>query len=114
MAFSSTVQPASAPVSQPKSDGVAAASLLSMLVLSVYAAGRSKRAMRKLQRRFLWTAFKLKMKSLFSTKRAASDRTLLLILLGVLVLALLIVNVVIGLIVLLTLLILYLLGVLNI
>lgn len=111
MAFSSTIQPVQAPATQNSPDYSAAASILGVLLLSAYAAQKSKKAMRKMKRRLFWTAFKLKLKSLFSKKRATSDRTLLYILLGVLVLALLIVDVVIGLIVLLALLIMYLLGV---
>ena len=40
-----------------------------------------------MKRRFMWTAFKLKMKSLFSKKRI-SDRVLIYILLGVIALVL--------------------------
>jgi hypothetical protein len=114
MAFSSTVQPSNTTLPQAPVDHSAAASLLSMLVLSVYAAQKSKKAMRRMKRKFFWTALKLKFASLFSKlKRAASDRTLLYILIGVLLLALLLIDVVVGLIVLLAVLILYLLGVLN-
>lgn len=116
MAFSSTIQPLQTPA-EPTSvnhSGAGAASLLGMLMLSMYAAQKSKKAMRKMKRRFMWTALKLKLKSLFSkTKKAASDRTLLYILIGVLVLALLLIDVVVGLIVLLLVLVLYLLGVLR-
>ena len=48
---------------------------------------KSKKSMRKMKRRFMWTAFKLKMKSLFSKKRI-SDRVLIYILLGVIALVL--------------------------
>lgn len=115
MAFSSTIQPVQAPPpASQNTDVAAAASMLSMLVLSVYAAQKSKKAMRKMKRKFAWTAFKLKMKSMFGgRKKAASDRTLLYILIGVLLLALLLIDVVVGLIVLLAVLILYLLGALN-
>ncbi len=83
-----TIQPVSKPASENTVIGDAtAASLLSMLVLSVYAAQKSKKSMRKLRRRFMWTAFKLKMKSLFAKKRV-SDRVLLYILLGVVALVL--------------------------
>lgn len=88
MAFSTTtIQPVSKPVAPKTSNEGIAASLLSMLVLSVYAAQKSRKAMRKMKRRFLWTAFKLKMKSLFSKKRV-SDRVLIYILLGVVALVL--------------------------
>ena len=114
MALISTLEPQSQsqPVSSNTVDTTAAASILSMLLLSAYAAKKSKKAMRKLKRRLLWTAFKAKLKSMFSRKKqATSDRTLLYILLGVLVLALLLIDVVVGRIVLLAVLILYLLGV---
>jgi hypothetical protein len=112
--FSSTVQPASNPVAEKPVNNAAGAALLTTLLLSVYAAQKSKKAMRKMKRRFVWTAFKLKLKSLFSKNREVSDRTLLLILLAVIVLALLLINVVVGLIVLLFILLLYLLGVFKI
>ncbi|HEY0356639.1 MAG TPA: hypothetical protein VGC29_10565 [Flavisolibacter sp.] len=84
----STIQPVSKPASENTvSNDAAAASLLSMLLLSVYAVQKSKKSMRKMKRRFLWTAFKLKMKSLFSKKRI-SDRVLIYILLGVIALVL--------------------------
>lgn len=89
MAFSTTtIQPVSQPVAEKPVDNGAAASLLSMLVLSVYAAQKSKKTMRKLKRQFLWTALKLKMKSLFSGKKRVSDRLLIYILLGVIALVL--------------------------
>ena len=86
MEFSSTIQPVQAPPAEKTTtDYSAAASVLSMLVLSVYAAQKSKKAMRKMKRKFMWTAFKLKLKSMFSkAKKAPSDRTLLYILIGVL------------------------------
>jgi hypothetical protein len=60
-----------------------------MLLLTVYAAQKSNRTFRKLKRRYLWTALKLKMKSMFSFKQAASnDKVLIYILIGVLALVL--------------------------
>ena len=90
MAFSTSVQPVANPSNeQPVNNNAANASLLTMLVLSVYAAQKSKKAFRKLRRKFLWTAFKLKVKSLFSRKRATDDRQMILyILLGILALVL--------------------------
>ena len=88
MAFSSTtIQPVSKPVADKPVDNTTTASLLSMLVLSVYAAQKSKKSFRKMKRKFLWTALKLKMKSMFSKKRV-SDRILIYILLGVIALVL--------------------------
>ena len=93
MALSSTtIQPVTQPVSEkPIGNDAAAASLLSMLVLSVYAAQKGKKSLRKLKRKFLWTAFKLKIKSMFAPKKAGSisNRTLIYILLGVVLLAIL-------------------------
>lgn len=88
----STIQPQT---SKPENTNTGIASdataLLSMLVLSVYAANKSKKQFRKMKRNFMWTAFKLKMKSLFS-RRAISNRTLIYILLAVVFLALLAIN----------------------
>ncbi|HEU0112268.1 MAG TPA: hypothetical protein VFQ73_15445 [Flavisolibacter sp.] len=112
MAFSTTtVQPVAKPTNEQPADNnaTAAASLLSMLVLSVYAAKKSKKEFRKLKRKFLWTAFKLKMKSLFS--RRASERQLVLyILLGILALVLVFYYPIAALIVAIVGLILYLTG----
>jgi len=114
MAFTSTtVQPVvNTPQEQPTGNNfnnTAAASLLSMLVLSVYAAKKSKKEFRKLKRKFLWTAFKLKIKSMFS--RRPSDRQLVLyILLGILALVLVFYYPIAALIVAIVGLILYLTG----
>jgi hypothetical protein len=114
MAFTSTtVQPVVNPnQEQPASNNfnnAAAASLLSMLVLSVYAAKKSKKEFRKLKRKFLWTAFKLKIKTMFS--RRPSDRQLVLyILLGILALVLVFYYPIAALIVAIVGLILYLTG----
>ena len=115
MAFSTSMtQPVTNTAPVTKTDNATiAASLLSMLLLGAYAAKQSKKSLRKMKRRLMWNAFKLKLKSLFS-KKATSDRTLLLILLAVICLALILIEPVIGLIVLLLILILYLLGVFKI
>ena len=90
MAFSSTtLQPVETPVKEkPAENGAGAASLLSMLLLSVYAANKSKKEFRKLKRKFLWTAFKLKLASLFSKKRTSDRQLLIYILIGVVLLIL--------------------------
>ena len=113
MAYSSsTIQPVATPTNEQPADNnnnAVAASLLGMLVLSVYAAKKSKKEFRKLKRKFLWTAFKLKVKSMFS--RRASDRQLLLyILLGILALVLVFYYPIAALIVAIVGLILYLTG----
>jgi hypothetical protein len=87
MSFSTTVQPVSKPVTEKPQDNGTMASLMGAVMLSVYAANKSTKAFRKMKRRFLWTSFKLKAKSLFS-KKAVSDQTLIYILLGVIFLVL--------------------------
>lgn len=62
-----------------------------MILLSMYGAQMSKKTVRKLKRKFFLTSMKLKLKSLFSP-RTASDRTLIYIILGVALLALLIID----------------------
>lgn len=108
MAFSTTaVQPVKPPVAEKPANGDVLSSLLGALMLSVYAAHKSKKALHKMRRQLIWSALKLKMKSLFS-KRAVSDRTLLYILLGIIALVLVFYYPIIALIVALVLLILIL------
>lgn len=94
MAFSTTVQPVektTVPANQPSTD--VSDALLSMVLLSMYGAQMSKKTVRKLKRNFFWTSAKLKAKSFFTPKAAAvSDRTLIYIILGVALLALLLIN----------------------
>ena len=91
MAFSTTIQQVEKPLetqsSTPNND--IADALFSMVILSVYGAQMSKKSMRKLKRKFFWTSAKLKFKSLFS-KNQVSDRTLIYILLGVALIALIV------------------------
>ncbi len=113
MALTTTVtQPVVAPSSEkPVNNTAADATLLSMILLSVYAAGKSKKALRKLKRQFLWTALKLKVKSVFAPKKATSERRLILyILLGILALVLVFYYPIAALIVAIVGLILYLTG----
>jgi hypothetical protein len=113
MAFTSTtIQPVAKPTNEEPSNNnaTAAASLLSMLVLSVYAAKKSKKEFRKLKRKFLWTAFKLKLKSLFTRKRPSDRQLVLYILLGILALVLVFYYPIAALIVAIVGLILYLTG----
>jgi len=88
MAFSTTaVQPVNKPVSEKPANSDALSSLLGALMLSVYAASKSKKAMRKMRRHMVWSALKLKMKSLFS-KKAVSNQVLIYILIGIVALIL--------------------------
>jgi hypothetical protein len=93
MAFSTTVklvEKPAAPLTQKPSNNVADV-LLSMILLSVYGAQMSKKTVRKLKRKFFFTSLKLKLKSLFSPK-SVSDRTLIYIILGAALIALLIID----------------------
>jgi hypothetical protein len=112
MAFTSTIEPVAQPVQSSSSSQTAAdASLMTMLVLSVYAANHSKKAFRKLRRKFLWTAFKLRIQSIFSPKKAVSNRQLLIyILIAVVFIILLTINAVAALVLALLALILLLSG----
>jgi hypothetical protein len=91
MAFSTTIQHVEKPVEStsntPSSD--IADALFGMVILSVYGAQMSKKSLRKMKRQFFWTSAKLKFKSFFS-KQAVSDRTLIYILLGVALVALIV------------------------
>ena len=113
MAFSTTIQHVEKPVhpttSTPSND--MADALFSMVILSVYGAQMSKKSVRKLKRQFFWTSLKLKAKSLFSKNQNVSDRTLLYIILGVVLLALLFVSPVLVLVLALAAVILILAGV---
>ena len=112
MALTTTTTPVSNPVQEQPTNNhpVAEASLLSMLVLTMYAANKSKKELRKLKRKFLWTSFKLKIKSLFSRKKATDRQVLIYILIGVLCLALIIVSPIAALIVAMLALVLILTG----
>ena len=96
MAFtSSTVQPQQETPSNPLSNAAEPASMVAALLLSVYAAQKSRKQLRKLRRKAVLTFLKLRIKqsisNLFSRKKieGISTRTLLFILLALLVLILL-------------------------
>ena len=91
MAFSTTIQHVEKPVenqSQTPTNDLADV-LFSMVLLSVYGAQMSQKTVRKMKRQFFWNSLKLKAKSLFS-KKQVSDRTLIYILLGVALIALIV------------------------
>jgi len=111
MAFSTTaVQPVNQPVSEKPANSDVLSSLLGALMLSVYAAHKSKKAMRKMRRRLIWSALKMKFKSLFS-KKAISNQTLIYILIGVVALILVFYAPILALVIALVALILILAGV---
>lgn len=112
MAFSTTaVQPVNQPVSDKPANSDALSTLLGALMLSVYAAHKSKKAMHKMRRHLVWSALKMKMKSLFSKKAAVSNQVLIYILIGIVALILVFYYPVIALILALVALILILAGV---
>ena len=116
MAFSATLVQPVVKASTPASIGSdIAPSILSMLIVSVYAAKKSSKAMRKMQRQLAWNTLKHKATTLFS-KRAegVSDRTLLYILLGVIFLVVLAISPITALALAVVALILYLAGVIKI
>ena len=114
MAFSTTIQPIEKeinhPVNQPSTD--ISDAVLSMMLLSVYGAHMSKKTVRKLKRKFFFTSLKLKLKSFFKPRLDANDRTLLYIILGAALVALIIIDPVLVLALAAVVLILYLAGVL--
>lgn len=87
MTFSTTIQQVEKPVSTTPSNALPDA-LLTMLMLSLYGAQVSKKTLRKLKRQFFWTSLKLKVKSIFKPRASVSDRTLIYILVGVAIVAL--------------------------
>ena len=91
MAFSTTIQHVEKPVTPPSTtpSNDMADALMSMVILSVYGAQMSQKTVKKLKRKFLLNSLKLKAKSLFS-KNQVSDRTLIYILLGVALVALIV------------------------
>ena len=110
MALSSTaVQPQGSFPHISNSTPADSATAIMAILIAMYAAQKSKKQLRKLRRRLAFTYFKEvvrnkanKFKSFFSRKPApTSDRTLLYILLGLLVLILLFVEPVVAIVVLL-------------
>lgn len=93
MAFSTSIKPVekevTVPANKPSTD--VSGAVLSMLLLSVYGAQMSKKTVRKLKRKFFWTSLKLKAKALLPQQRV-SDRTLIYIILGAALVALLIID----------------------
>jgi hypothetical protein len=85
----STVQPV-APAEQsglPVDSGVMA-SLLSLILLSVYAGQKSRKQLRRLKRRVTWLLIKQKIRSFFSYADVSDRQLLIYILLGIIILVL--------------------------
>jgi hypothetical protein len=111
MAFTTTIQPITKPAAEKTTGNNITAPLLGLLMLSVYAAHKSRKGLRKMKRRLLWEAFKMKLRS--RSSGSISDRTLIYILIGVALLALLIAAPILALVLVLVVLILYLAGVIK-
>jgi hypothetical protein len=92
----STVQPAQPiiPSSTQKDNvgGGAMASVLSAIMLSIYAGQKSRKQLRKLKRKMTWLLVKEKMKSVFSGSGSVDRKTLTIILLAVLIVALVLIE----------------------
>ncbi len=94
MAFaSSTLQPANN-VTKPGNnvtgtETVAVASVLSALVLTVYAGQKSRKQLRKLKRKMTWLLIKQKFNSLFPAQNISDRQLIIYILLGIIALVLL-------------------------
>ena len=91
MAFTSTIQPTTnnttPAAKEPMANG-AIASLMAAVMLSVYAGQKSRKQLRKLQRKLTWMLVKQKVQSVFQKPADLDRKTLTIILLAVLVLAL--------------------------
>ncbi len=89
MAFS-TIQPAKdiTPVTKEPMAGGEIASLMAAIMLSVYAGQKSRKQLRKLKRKLTWLVVRQKVKTLFTRPADLDRKTLTIILLAVLVLAL--------------------------
>jgi hypothetical protein len=112
MAFSTTVaHPSTPPVTEKPANSDVLSSLLGALMLSVYAAQKSKKAMRKMRRHLVWSAFKMKMKSMFSKKGHVNNQVLIYILIGIVALILVFYAPILALVIALVALILILAGV---
>jgi hypothetical protein len=92
MAFaSSTLQPVNN-VTKPEigiAENGAVASVLSAVVLSVYAGHKSRKQLRKLKRKMTWLLIKQKFSSLFSAQSISDRQLIIYILIGIIALVLL-------------------------
>lgn len=91
---STTIQPTTPATKQPNETigGNAMASILSAIMLSVYAGQRSRKELRKLKRKMTWLLIKQKVKDAFSKPADIDRKTLTIILLAVLVVALIFIS----------------------
>jgi hypothetical protein len=102
MTFTTTSVQAKQPSEHPSTTNINNTDVALMgMMLSLYLAGKSRKEIRKLKRKLTWSLIKAKFSSLFSRKKALTNETLLYILLGVICLALIIIEPVVGIAVLL-------------
>src|SRR5215218_6147775 len=91
MTFTSTIQPTNnntAPATKEPMANGAIASLMAAVMLSVYAGQKSRKQLRKLKRKLTWLVVKQKVHNACSRPADLDRKTLTIILLAVLVLAL--------------------------
>lgn len=92
MALSSTslqpVQPTT-PVASQTNNNTEAAALLSAMMLALYAGAKGRKQLRKLQRKAAWMTVKQKVRSVFRKEELSERQTIIYILLGIAILALL-------------------------
>ncbi|MGE5520293.1 MAG: hypothetical protein ACM3VS_10235 [Candidatus Dadabacteria bacterium] len=110
MAFSSTLHPVSKPENTNSLTNHYPEALMTLVLLSAFAAHQSKKALRKLKRKLVWDTIKMKITSFFRNPASISNRTLLYILLAVVLLAVVLINPLLALILAVLALILILLG----
>ena len=90
MAFTTTIQPTN-PVTPPAKEPIAnneIASLMAAVMLAVYAGQRSRKQLRKLKFKLAWLMVKQKIHNAFKKPADIDRKTLTIILIAVLVLAL--------------------------
>ena len=92
MAISSTIQPAVNSIEPAKEQPAnnAMASLLSMVILSVYAGQKSRKQLRKIRRKMAWLLLKQRIQNAFSRPAPSERQIIIYILIGLLALILLI------------------------
>jgi small-conductance mechanosensitive channel len=91
MAFSSTTVQPSAQAQQPQNGNDVAGPLLAALIIGAFAANKSRRHLRALQRKAMWNLLKMKFNSFFKKPAASaiSTKTLLILVVAILALILL-------------------------
>ena len=109
MAFATTVQPVQKPEATTPGHNISDG-LLATVMMMAYAGYASKKNLRKLKRKLAWEGLKMKFKNFFQP-RTASDRTLLLVILLILAVAIVLINPIAALVATLIVLLLYLAGV---